>query len=101
MDIIRITTIKTAQERNDRAFYNMDFTVTDGMLERVVATVYTPGSRLDSDTAPAFIGTITYENGQVFCSLPKEASIAGLMTDFEQFLSQIQAAVTSENGDEK
>lgn len=96
MKIIRITTTKTAQERTDRAFYNLDFTITDSALERVVATVYTPESRPDSDTPPTFIGTITYENGQIFCSLPKEASVAGMIADFESFMAQIQAAVTAE-----
>lgn len=99
MDIIRITTTKTAQEHNERALYNLDYTLTDGTLERIVATVYTPESRPDSDTAPVFIGTITYENGQVFCSLPREAAIAGLMADFESFLSRIQTDVVSENTD--
>ena len=80
MNIIRITTTKTAQER-------------------VVATVYTPESRPDSDTPPVFIGTITYENGQIFCSLPKEVSIAGMMADFENFMAQIQSAVTDEHAD--
>lgn len=95
MDIIRITTTKTAQERNERALYQLDFTTTDGTLERVVATVYTPESRPDSDTAPVFIGTITYENGQIYCALPKEASIAGLMTDFEQLMALVQADVAA------
>lgn len=99
MNIIRITTTKTAQERTDRAFYNLDFTITDNALERVVATVYTPESRPDSDTSPVFIGTITYENGQIFCSLPKEVSIAGMMADFENFMVQIQSAVTDEHAD--
>lgn len=99
MDIIRITTTKTAQERNERALYNLDYTLTDGSLERIVATVYTPESRPDNDTAPVFIGTITYENGQVFCSLPREAAIAELMADFEAFLSRIQADVASESAD--
>lgn len=99
MKIIRITTTKTAQERTERAFYNLDFTITDGTLERVVATVYTPESRPDSDPAPIFIGTITYENSQIFCSLPKDASIAGLMGDFENFMVQIQSAVTDEHAD--
>ena len=99
MDIIRITTTKTAQERNERALYQLDFTTTDGALERVVATVYTPESRPDSDTPPVFIGTITYENGQIFCSLPKEASIAGLMADFQNFMDQIQSDVTDEHAD--
>ena len=99
MNIIRITTTKTAQERTDRAFYNLDFTITDNALERVVATVYTPESRPDSDTPPVFIGTITYENGQIFCSLPREAAIAGLMADFESSLSRIQADIASENTD--
>ncbi|WP_418675936.1 hypothetical protein [Alistipes putredinis] len=100
MDIIRITTTKTAQERTDRAFYNLDFTITDSALERVVATVYTPESRPDSDTPPTFIGTITYENGQIFCSLTKEASVAGMMADFESFMVQIQAAVAAETANE-
>lgn len=100
MNIIRTTTTKTAQERTDRAFYNLDFTITDSALERVVATVYTPESRPDSDTPPVFIGTITYENGQIFCSLPKEAAIAGLMSDFENFLVQIQTAVAAETANE-
>ena len=68
MDIIRITTTKTAQERTDRAFYNLDFTITDSALERVVATVYTPESRPNSDTPPTFIGTITYENCLLYTS---------------------------------
>ena len=100
MNIIRITTTKTAQERTDRAFYNLDFTITDSALERVVATVYTPESRPDSDTPPAFIGTITYENGQIFCSLPKEVSIAGMLPASENFLPLIQPAVTAETATE-
>ena len=100
MNIIRITTTKTAQERTDCAFYNLDFTITDNALERVVATVYTPESRPDSDTPPVFIGTITYENGQIFCSLPKEVSIAGMMTDFENLRAMIQSAVTAETATE-
>ena len=64
-----------------------------------MATVYTPESRPDSDTPPVFIGTITYENGQIFCSLPKEVSIAGMMADFGNFMAQIQSAVTDEHAD--
>ena len=37
-----------------------------------VATIYDPSTNLESDVAPIFIGTITYENEQVFCSLPVE-----------------------------
>ena len=92
-------TLVRCRPRNERALYQLDFTTTDGALERVVATVYTPESRPDSDTPPVFIGTITYENGQIFCSLPKEASIAGLMADFENFMVQIQSAVTDEHAD--
>lgn len=100
MNITRTTTTKTAQERTDRAFYNLDFTITDNALERVVATVYTPESCPDSDTPPVFIGTITYENGQIFCSLPKEAAITGMMADFEHFMALIQDAVTAETATE-
>ena len=39
--------------------------------------LHTRRAVLDSDPPPVFIGTITYENGQIFCSLPKDAAIAG------------------------
>ena len=42
---------------------------------------------------------VPYENGQIFCSLPKEVSIAGMMADFENFMAQIQSAVTDEHAD--
>ena len=100
MNIIRITTTKTAQERTDRAFYNLDFTITDSALERVVATVYTPESRPDSDTPPAFIGTITYENGKIFCSVPKEGSMAGMMANFENLRALTRPAITAETATE-
>lgn len=96
MKVIRTTTTKTAQERNENALFNLDYTITDGTLERVLATVYSPESELESEEAPVFLGTITYENGQVFCALPGDASITDLMNDFEQFLAQIKTAVMEE-----
>ena len=65
-----------------------------------MASVYTPESRPNSVSPPTFIGTITYENGQISCSLPKEAAIAGMMADFENFMVQIQSAVTAETATE-
>lgn len=96
MNIIRTTTTKTVQERNERALYNLDYTLTDGTLERVLATIYSPGSDLDSAAAPTFIGTITCENGQIFCSLPADAPVAGLMGDFADFLDRIKAMAEEE-----
>ena len=101
MNIIRITTTKTAREKNEHALYNLDFTITDGVLERVLATIYDPSTNLESDVAPIFIGTITYENEQVFCSLPGRASIAELMADFEEFMNNIQTIVASETENNK
>lgn len=101
MKVIRITTTKTAQERNENALYNLDYTITDGLLERVLATIYSPDSELESEEAPVFSGTITYENGQVFCALPGDASITDLMNDFGQFLTQIRTTVLEENKDKK
>ena len=96
MNIIRTTTTKTVQERNERALYNLDYTLTDGTLERVLATLYSPDSDLDSAAAPTFIGTVTYENGQIFCSLPADAPIADLMGDFVDFLDRIKTMAEEE-----
>ncbi|MFR2062738.1 MAG: hypothetical protein ACLS37_13165 [Alistipes sp.] len=67
----------------------------------MLATIYDPSTNLESDVAPIFIGTITYENEQVFCSLPGRASIAELMADFEEFMNNIQTVVASETENNK
>lgn len=97
MELINITTTKTAQQRNEYALYTVDYTFTNGMLERVQAAIYETAAVLDGEMSPPFIGNITYENGQIYCSLPDGAPVATLMGDFETFLKEIKKETASEN----
>lgn len=102
MNIISTTITRRAEEQNANALYHIDYSITDDVLERVVATVYRPVDMFSDDAeAPAFVGTLTFENGQVFCALPGDSSITDLMNDFEQFLTQIKTAVLKETEDKK
>jgi hypothetical protein len=91
MELINITTTKTAQQRNEHALYTVDYTLTNGTLERVQAAIYEASADLTGEVSPPFIGNITYENGQIYCSLPDGAPVATLMGDFEQFLEKIKS----------
>ena len=102
MNIISTTITRRAEEQNANALYHIDYSITDDILERVVATVYRPADTLTGEAeAPIFVGTLTYENGQVFCALPGDSSFTELMNDFEQFLTQIKTAVQEETEDKK
>lgn len=97
MELINITTTKTAQQRNDHALYTVDYTLTNGALERVQAAIYEASANLTGEVSPSFIGNITYENGQIYCSLPDGAPMATLMSDFEQFLEEIKSGIAAGN----
>lgn len=97
MELINITTTKTAQQRNEHALYTVDYTFTNGVLERVQAAIYEAAADPDGEMSPPFIGNITYENGQIYCSLPDGAPVATLMGDFETFLEEIKQETAAEN----
>lgn len=97
MELINITTTKTAQQRNDHALYTVDYTLTNGVLERVQAAIYEVTADPTGEVSPPFIGNITYENGQIYCSLPDGAPVSILMGDFEAFLEEIKGDVAAED----
>lgn len=97
MEIINVTTTKTAQERNEHGLYLIDYTITNGCLERVHAAVYDSSANLSGEMSPPFFGNVTYENGQIFCSLSEGAPVAILVSDFELYLKEIKAKTDSES----
>lgn len=97
MNIISTTVTRRAEERNEHALYHIDYTLSDGALERIVAAVHKPVTVLSAGEAPVFIGNISCENGQIYCSLPESADIALLMADFEGFVDEIKADIAQEN----
>lgn len=103
MNIVSTVTTRTAQEQTEHANYSLEYVVNNSTLERVQATVFETSSTLAEGAAPQFIGTITYERGNVYCSLPFAPGIAQFVSDFEGYLTGIISelpAPTEENYEE-
>lgn len=97
MNIISTTLTRRAEERTAQALYHIDYTITDGTLERVLAAIYHPVATQDAGEAPAFVGNITFEGGQIFCSLPESAPVAEHMAAFEEYLAEVRRTLEAED----
>nr|DAM19539.1 MAG TPA: hypothetical protein [Bacteriophage sp.] len=95
MNIVNITTTKTAEEQTDHASYSLEYVVSNNRLERVQASVFKKNATLTSETAPEFYGTLTYENETVYCSLPYAQGISQYVSDFEGYIEHIRAEMPS------
>lgn len=98
MNIIKTTIVKTAREETSAAIYNFEYTITDKVLERVVATLFTPAGSAEHPEGEQYLGTITYEHENLYCNLPCTGrQAAPLITQFEDFLQQIKASIAENN----
>lgn len=91
MNIVNITTTKTAEAQSEHASYTLEYVVSNQRLERVQASVFKKNVTLSPDAAPEFYGTLTYENGTVYCSLPYKSGLSHLLSDFEEYVERILA----------
>lgn len=88
MEIITTTVTRTAEETTPNGTYAIDYTVTDGKLERASATVRSP----DEQENGKYLGNIGYENGSINCSFLyyPDRKAALLLEDFQGILSLIR-----------
>lgn len=97
MNIIKTTLIKTAREQTPTARYDLEYTVTDTTLERVVATLFEVTDTQDPAAGDNFMGTITYEHGNIYCNLPcRVGEVSSLVARFEEYLTQIRAELSGQ-----
>lgn len=95
MEITNVRIIKEAKAETSVARYTLEYIITNGLLERIVANV----NKLmqDEDGNELYIGNITSENGTINCSLPASEQMALYFEDFEGFISIINADVAKLN----
>lgn len=95
MNITNIVVTKTAIETTDNGVFTVDYSTTNGMLNRIQASV-----QMASDTSgqlqPQPVGTIYMEHGFVNCSLTESSKPTLLLKDFDTLVEKIKASVESD-----
>lgn len=94
MNIIKTMVTRTAEETTAHGIFNLEYTVSDKILERISATIRKAGA----DGIPGeYMGSIVYEVPAVNLNLMNMgAALTPLVEDFEQLLRTIQASVAKE-----
>jgi hypothetical protein len=87
MNITNITLTKQATAETGNARYQLEYSVSNGVLTRVSATI----SERDKNGNEVYLGTIFSDNGAINCSLQASAKAARFFEDFEGFMEEIKA----------
>ena len=87
MEIKSTTIVTTAEAKTDNAVYQIEYSIANGVLVRVYASMYENNSPGGSEP---YIGSISYENGTINCALPMSSKMTGYFEDFELFLEEIK-----------
>lgn len=89
MDILTTTIIRTAEETTLNAIYSLEFATTNNQLSKVQASIYTLPTGEHAEKQ--HLGYIIFENENVNCSLPGNAPLVKIITDFEFFMELIKS----------
>ncbi|NDV80842.1 hypothetical protein [Bacteroides sp. 51] len=90
MNIKSITLVTTAEAVTSHGKYHIEYTLLNDVLERVHTAIYVN----DADSGEMYVGSISYENETLSCSLPVQSKVAGYFEDFDRFLEQIKFGIT-------
>lgn len=95
MEIINTTITRTAEEITSNGTYTLDYTVLNGKLERIQASIR---SNKSEDNGNRYLGSIVYENGSINSNLLyyAGAAISPLFVDFEKFMNVILKSAQEE-----
>lgn len=96
MNILKTTITRTAEEKTANGHFKLDYTVSDGVLERISATIHKPGPQ--PGVSNEYLGTIIYEASAVnlnFINTGDEYS--AFVEDFERLLGEIRSSIAQEN----
>ena len=91
MNVTHVTVITTAEETTENGLYVLEYSVTDGDLNRVQANIMESGNAKSGIPQP--IGTISLEQEVVYCNLPKDRVLASYFSDFDNFLKSIRESI--------
>lgn len=93
MNILSTTTIKTAEQTTETAFYQIEFTVADQKLTKVQTSVFSLPQGVNLEKR--HLGYIINENDNVSCSLPDDISLMSVFSEFELIVEQIKDSLTA------
>lgn len=89
MNVTNITISKIAEDKTNNASYRLEYSIMDGVLGHVQASVSKPEGE-------EVIGSISYEYGNVTANLPFTSEIPLYLTDFYGYVKDILANVEKE-----
>ncbi|MDR1503592.1 MAG: hypothetical protein LBT43_14190 [Prevotella sp.] len=91
MDILNVVITKKAIGRTENATYNLEYSISDNRLLKIMATIYS----LKTENQPdgVYIGQITFENEIVTASFMGKMQASKLFVDFEDLMRQIREDV--------
>ncbi len=92
MEIISTTVTRTARHKTEEVTYNIDYSTTDGRLDRVGLNVYRPSS---GESGEEYLGTVHYDGHTVSCNLRWNGRLAAIFTAATDFISEIIASETA------
>lgn len=95
MNIVNTTTINTAIQVTANAEFMIDYTVTNGELSRVQATVREKTAGESAEKVA--LGYINCEHGTINCNFSENAKTSLLLADFERFMVQIRESLEKES----
>ena len=87
MEIKNIVITKNMTALTAHAYYQLETSVSNGVLSRISANVFTPAS---AEGQEEYIGNISYENHNLSCSFLSPESISPYFEDFEGFMAEIK-----------
>lgn len=87
MEIKNIVITKNLTALTAHAYYQLETSVSNGILNRISANVFTTASAQGQEE---YIGNISYESHNLSCCFLSPESISPYFEDFEGFMAEIK-----------
>ena len=94
MNVTHVTVITTAEETTENGLYVLEYSVTDGALNRVQANIMESGNAKSGISQS--VGTISLEQEVVYCNLPKDRDLSPYFSDFDNFLKSFRESISKQ-----
>ena len=86
MEITNTVTTKTARHVSDKGAYNIDYTITNGKLDRVQLNIF---QMPEEDQEEVYLGTVNYDSGNISCIIPWHEDAAHYFEMATAFIAEI------------
>ena len=91
MDILNVITTKSATSVTENAFYNLEYSISNDKLSKVMATISAVKPNGDQDEK--YLGQIILENDMLSASFTEGVAASKIFADYENILLQIKKDV--------